>query len=67
MRPVVLALVVLLALSGCGRSLGLESRSAEWVDLGDGTEVRCVIWKLANAGGISCDWENVRPIEGSEQ
>lgn len=34
----------------------------EWVNLHDGTEVRCLIWEGYKSGGPSCDWANVRPI-----
>lgn len=44
---------------------GNDGWTVEWVDLLDGTEVRCVVWWAIYKGGPSCDWANVRPKERS--
>lgn len=54
-------LVMGLALTGCsGSQVFQESTGEQKVHLKDGRTVTCVSWKLANAGGFSCDWERAK-------
>lgn len=59
----VAALCVLL-LTGCGvadaetgESTGLEQNT---IELKDGRQVTCVVYKAGYAGGLSCDWDNAK-------
>lgn len=39
-----------------------NSIEVRWIHLGDGTEVRCVVYSDGYRGGVSCDWTNTRPV-----
>jgi hypothetical protein len=66
----VVTAAALLTLTGCGYADNSNDKSATEgthgnfatsnVTLLDGREVTCVTWKLMNAGGVSCDWDNAR-------
>lgn len=55
---VALATVAVSALlAGCG--IEQQFPSAQWVTIPDNQQVRCV---GTTAGGLSCDWANVRRV-----
>lgn len=53
-----------LLLAGCGAadvSTGVGTGLGEsTIVLKDGRQVTCVVYKRANAGGLSCDWDNAK-------
>ena len=62
----VLVIATTLALTGCASgnsdaTTGEPTRLQEQnIKLNDGRELTCVTYKLANAGGLSCDWGGAR-------
>ena len=61
-----LAIVTALTLAGCASgnsdaNTGEPTRLQEQhIKLNDGRGLTCVTWKLANAGGLSCDWDGAK-------
>ena len=61
-RKMMVVAVAALLLTGCGaadaetgESTGLEQNT---IELKDGRQVTCVVYKAGYAGGLSCDWDN---------
>ena len=52
-------------IAGCG----LQSKISSWSiieirkTLEDGRTVTCLIFDSGNSGGITCDWDNAKPIK----
>lgn len=57
-KRLVLATILLLALSGCGSSE--EYLIGRVVKLPDGRSVTCVTSSLDSRSGVSCDWETAK-------
>lgn len=60
----IISALVLGMLVGCDSQPGQQGVGGgqavvRWVDLGDGTQVRCVIWWDNYKGGPSCDWDRL--------
>lgn len=66
MRKILIGLLLLVSLMACKPSDGLQQEDGttsyiqyEQVTLPDGRELECAKWKYANAGGLSCNWQQL--------